>query len=72
MIDHLVSKEVGWEPRKVAWPKIEDVHKASDKQVLEWYRFLPIAQNLEQLKIINAVMDEFVDRKTNPKGGNER
>jgi hypothetical protein len=37
-----LSKAVGWESREAAWPKSEEeIAKADDYRLLEWWRFLP-------------------------------
>ncbi len=63
-INSAISKAVGWESRKVSFPKTaEEVRAASDEQVLEWHRFLPSAETKEQREIQNVIWDEFVRRK---------
>lgn len=64
-INSITSKNVGWEPRHVSYPKSEDAIKsATNEQVLEWHRFLPSPMDEEQRRLLNAVTTEFADRKT--------
>ena len=52
-----VSKEVGWDSRKVAYPTLQAVEKCDDAYtVLSWNRFLPSPQNDEEVEIMNAIV----------------
>jgi hypothetical protein len=57
-----LSKKVGWKNREVKWPEsVEEVRKASDEQILEWYRFLPSprADDKEKQSILLAICEEL-------------
>jgi len=54
-----MSKKVGWKPRSVKWPTLEEVETASDEELLTWHRFLPGAKNREHLAIIGAIERRF-------------
>lgn len=63
MIDSHTSKEVGWKHRLVSWPTTyPEIKHASDKQILEWYRFLPTATTEEQRELIDKIMKEYRKR----------
>lgn len=50
-----LSRQVGWDKRHVEWPKtIAEIYKASDYQLLVWYRFLPSPENIAQEELIRA------------------
>lgn len=52
-----VSKEVGWDARRVSYPTLQDVEKCDDPYtVLSWNRFLPSPQNDDEVGIVNAVV----------------
>ena len=55
-----VSKEVGWDSRKVAYPTLQAVGKCDDPYtVLSWHRFLPSPQNEYELEIINSIVKKL-------------
>ena len=62
MITPQLSKKVGFEKRDVDWPKsVKEVRKASEEQILEWYRFLPTprADDEEKQAILLAICEEL-------------
>lgn len=54
-----LSKRVGWEPRDVAWPTLEQVESGTDEQILIWVRFLPSAITEEQQVIQSLITRKF-------------
>jgi len=54
-----LSKEVGWNYRKVEWPKTtKEIDKATPYEILEWYRFLPSPENTKQTQVIEKVVQK--------------
>jgi len=60
-----LSRKVGWYPRPVAWPyNMAEVESASEEQLLEWYRFLPSAEDENQKTMINRIIERlFTERR---------
>jgi len=59
-----ISKSVGWFPRSVSWPfNMREVESAGYDQLLEWYRFLPSAQNKEQMDMINHIIERLFSER---------
>ena len=55
-----ISKNVGWFPRQVSWPyDTRELEAASDEQLLEWYRFLPSAENEVQRAMISRIIEKL-------------
>ena len=55
-----ISKKVGWFPRQVSWPyDFRELEAASDEQLLEWYRFLPSAENEQQKAMISRIIEKL-------------
>ena len=52
-----ISEIVGWEPRNLRWPTYDEVMQADEVQLLEWYRFLPVAETEKELTIINTIIE---------------
>ena len=53
-----IDRNVGYYPRPVAWPvSIKEVNAAPKDQLLEWYRFLPAAEDQGQMAIINRIVE---------------
>lgn len=42
------------------FPSLADVERASADTIRRWYRFLPLAQDQEELEITNAVVERFI------------
>lgn len=58
-----VSKQVGWNPRVVEYPTMDQVEKALHdrdlKQVLTWQRFLPSPRSDEHRTIMQKIVHVF-------------
>ena len=50
-----LSKAVGWDPQNVIYPTLEQVNKASDLELLTWYRFLHSPVDEEQIKVMDRI-----------------
>jgi hypothetical protein len=58
-ISPAMSKQAGWDAKYISWPTLEEVKTARNFQLLMWYRFLPAAENDEQVEIINAIVQRI-------------
>lgn len=52
-----LSKRVGWDERIVKYPTLEEVERASDFKIVEWFRFLSPARNPEQIAVIDMLCE---------------
>lgn len=44
------------------YPTLAEVEQASIVQLARWFRFLPLADNEQELKISNTVVDKFYEK----------
>lgn len=52
-----LGKRVGWYPRPVEWPhNLREIEVADPEQLLEWYRFLPCAENESQRAMVLEIV----------------
>lgn len=55
-----LSKQVGWESKKIKYPSLKDVENAIEKKdeynLLRWYRFLESPINEKQTEIMNLII----------------
>lgn len=52
-----LSKRVGWDERIVKYPTLEEVEKASDFRIVEWFRFLSPCRTPEQKAVIDLLCE---------------
>lgn len=43
------------------FPTLAEVDRASADTIRRWYWFLPVPRNHEELEVVNAVVDRFLD-----------
>lgn len=61
-----LSKQVGWEKRTTpAYPNLDQVNKASDYQLLVWYRFLqsPSSDNENEMKVMTRICERVREQR---------
>jgi hypothetical protein len=58
------SLKMGWiAPDNIHWPSREEIDKATDKQKLEWFKFLPKISTEEQADVFIHLVMSMQDNK---------